>query len=143
MKTFFGTTLIVLMFITSANIFGQESEQPNWLVVSQNMVPMSEVGTVNQLIDSIAVPVLNELVDEGLLSGWGQFNHAWGDEWNVNFWYVAKDQTSFGVFWAEYVKRVSERHPGAFGTMVKHFQAHKDNMYVIRNQYQAMPNAGN
>ena len=143
MKTFFGTTLIVLMFIASANIFGQESEQPNWLVVSQNMVPMSEVGTVNQLIDSIAVPVLNELVDEGLLSGWGQFNHAWGDEWNVNFWYVAKDQISFGVFWAEYVKRVSERHPGAFGTMVKHFQAHKDNMYVIRNQYQAMPNAGN
>ncbi len=143
MKAIFRTILILMLFTASVTIFCQESEKPNWLVLSQNMVPLSEVGTVNQLIDSIAVPILNELVDEGLLSGWGQFNHAWGDEWNVNFWYVSKDQNSFGVFWAEYVKRVSERHPGAFGAIVKHFQAHKDNMYVIRNQYSATPNSGN
>lgn len=143
MKTFFGTTLIVLMFIASANLFGQESEQPTWLVVSQNMVPLSKVETVNKMIDSVSVPILNELVDEGMLSGWGQFNHAWGDEWNVNFWYVAQSQSAFVVFWDEFVNRVRERHPGAFGEIVQYFQAHKDNMYVIRNQYQAMPNAGN
>ena len=139
----FGTTLIVLMLMTSVNIFGQKSEQPSWLVVSQNIVSLSKVGTVNKMIDSVAVPILNELVDEGMLAGWGQFNHAWGDEWNVNFWYVAESQSAFGAFWNEYVKRASERHPGALGEIVKYFQAHKDNMYVIINQYQAMPETGN
>ena len=143
MKTLFGTALIVLMFISSANLFGQKSEQPTWLVVSQNMVPMGKVGVVNKMIDSVSVPILNELVDEGMLAGWGQFNHAWGDEWNVNFWYVAQSQSAFVAFWDEYVTRVSERYPGAFGEIVQYFQAHKDNMYVIRNQYQGMPDTGN
>jgi hypothetical protein len=142
MKYLIGTAVFLLLFISSSNIFGQEEKQPNWLVVSQNMVPMAKVSVVNKMIDSIAVPILNELVDEGMLTGWGQFNHAWGDEWNVNFWYVTKDQNSFSAFWAEYVRRVSERHPGSFASIVKHFQAHKDNMYVIRNQYQAMSEAG-
>jgi hypothetical protein len=143
MKTLFGSTLIVLMFIASANLFGQKSEQPSWLVISQNMVRLTDVGTVNQLTDSIAVPILNELVAEGMLDSWGQFNHAWGDEWNVNFWYVTESQSAFAKFWDEYVTRVSERYPGAFGEIVQYFQAHKDNMYVIRNQYQAMPDTGN
>jgi len=143
MKTLFGTTLILLIFIASANVFGQESEQPSWLVVSQNMVKMGEVSKVNKMIDSVTAPILNKLCDEGMLAGWGQFNHAWGDEWNVNFWYVTKDQASFGKFWAEFVKRVQDQHPGAFGEVVQYFQAHKDNMYIIRNQYQAMPDAGN
>jgi len=143
MKALMGIFLIILFFAASTNIFAQESKQPNWLVISQNMVPMSKVGVVNQVIDSVFAPILNELVDDGMLAGWGQFNHAWGDEWNVNFWYVAKDQASFGKFWTEYVKRASERHPGAFGEVVQYFQAHKDNMYVIRNQYQAKPETGN
>jgi hypothetical protein len=143
MRSLLGIFVILLFFVSSTSIFAQEEKPPNFLVVSQNMVTMGEVGTVNQLVDSITVPILQELVDEGMLAGFGQFNHAWGDEWNVNFWYVAKDMASFNAAWNEFVKRVSERHPGTFGAMVKHFKAHKDNMYVIRNQYQAAPPEGN
>ena len=143
MKAIFKTILVLMLFTSSVTIFGQESEKPNWLVLSQNMVKMSKVGKVNKMIDSISAPILNKLCDEGMLSGWGQFNHAWGDEWNVNFWYVTKNQESFGKFWTEFVKRVKDQHPGSFSSIVKHFQAHKDNMYVIRNQYSATPNSGN
>src|SRR3972149_3775629 len=96
------------------------------------MVQMSKVGAMNQMIDSIFAPILNKLVDEGFFFGWGQFNHAWGDEWNVNFWYVTKDVASFYAGWNDYVKRVGERHPGAFGEAVKYFQAHKDNTDYLR-----------
>jgi len=103
---------------------------------------MGKMSEVNNMIDSVFVPILNGLVDEGMIKSWGQFNHAWGDEWNLNFWYVAKDMTSFSAFWLEYVKRVSDDHPGAFDAVVKYFKAHKDNMYVIRNQYPP-PSEGN
>ena len=133
----FAIILIAFLFL-GGNSFAQDNDQP-LLVVSQNMVSMSDVGKVNKMGDSIFVPILKELVDEGLLYSFGNFNHSWGDEWNVNYWYTAKDMASFDKFWDEYVSRVNKRHPGAFGSVVKYFQAHKDNIYTIRNQYPVPP----
>jgi hypothetical protein len=139
MKSFLGSFLVITFLVTSLPVLAQDSDSPPLLVCSFNQVPMGKVGTVNNMVDSIFTPILNGLVDEGMLMGWGQFNHTWGDEWNVNFWYTAKDMSSFDAFWSEYVKRVSEQHPGAFGETVKYFKAHKDNIYVIRKQYSAPP----
>ena len=135
------TKIFVLLFslmLLSGSSFAQDSEQP-LLIVSQNMVSMSDVGKVNKMGDSIFVPILKELVDEGMLYSFGSFSHSWGDEWNVNYWYTAKDMASFDKFWDEYVSRVSSRHPKAFGSVTKYFDAHKDNIYTIRNQYPAPP----
>ena len=129
--------LLLIIFVAGTS-YSQDNDQP-LLVVSQNMVSMSDVGKVNKLGDSIFVPILKELVDEGLLYSFGNFNHSWGDEWNVNYWYTAKDMASFDKFWDEYVSRVNKRHPGAFGSVVKYFQAHKDNIYTIRGQYPVPP----
>lgn len=133
----FAIILVAFLFLSESN-FAQNNEQP-LLIVSFNMVSMADVGKVNQMADSIFVPILKELVDEGMLYSFGSFNHNWGDEWNVNYWYTAKDMASFDKFWDEYVSRVSTSHPGAWATMVKYFQAHKDNIYTIRNQYPAAP----
>ncbi len=51
----------------------------------------------------------------------------------------AKDMASFDKFWDEYVSRVRSRHPNAFGSITKYFNAHKDNIYTIRNQYPEPP----
>jgi hypothetical protein len=110
MKSFLGSFLVITFLVTSLPALAQDSDGPPLLVCSFNQVP-------------------------GMLMGWGQFNHAWGDEWNVNFWYTAKDMSSFDAFWSEYVSRVSDQHPDAFGSVVKYFKAHKDNIYVIRTQY--------
>lgn len=130
--------IVVAFFLISENNFSQSNEQP-LLVCSFNQVSMGDVGKVNKLGDSIFVPILKELVDEGMIYSFGQFNHSWGDEWNVNYWYTAKDMASFEKFWSEYVKRVGTRHPDAFASTVKYFKAHKDNIYTIRNQYPPPP----
>ena len=135
------TKIFVLLFtfmLLSGSSFAQDSEQP-LLITSFNMVTMSDVGKVNKMVDSVFTPILKELVDEGMIYNFGQFNHSWGDEWNVNFWYTAKDMTSFDKFWDEYVTRVSTRHPDAFSSTVKYFKAHKDNIYTIRGQYPEPP----
>jgi len=135
------TQISAIMFLSlfvAGNIFAQNNEQP-LLITSFNMVPMSDVGKVNKMVDSVFTPILKELVDEGMIYSFGQFMHSWGDEWNLNFWYTAKDMISFDKFWDEYVNRVNKRHPGAFGSVVKYFQAHKDNIYTIRGQYPVPP----
>lgn len=129
--------LIIFIFV-AGNISAQSSEHP-LLVVSSNKVNMADIGKVNQAFDSLFAPILKELVDEGMIYSYGLFNHSWGDEWNVHTWYVAKDLTAFDKFWNEFTDRASKRHPGAFGKIVKYFQAHKDNIYTIRDQYPVPP----
>ena len=133
----FAIIIIAFLFLNESN-FAQSNDQP-LLITSFNMVPMADMGKVNKMVDSIFTPILKELVDEGFIYSFGQFTHSWGDEWNLNFWYTAKDMTSFDKFWDEYVSRVNKRHPGAFTATVKYFQAHKDNIYTIRGQYPVPP----
>lgn len=132
---FCAITIVAFLFLSEIN-FAQSDDQP-MLIVSSNMVPMADMGKVNKMVDSVFTPILKELVDEGFIFSFGHFTHAWGDEWNSNFWYIAKDMASFEKFWDEYVKRGSARHPGAFAATTKYFQAHKDNIYSIRGQYPA------
>jgi len=135
MKKTINISFVILLLIGYSTILGQDKEKPTILVFSQNMVKMSDMGKVNKMLDSLFAPILDGLVDEGKLSGWGQLTHAWGDEWNSNLWYSAKDMATFNAFWTEYVKRVSDKHPEAFGEVVSYFQAHKDNIYSIRKSY--------
>lgn len=130
--------ILVAFLLLSENSFAQNNEQP-LLIVSFNMVSMGDVAKVNKMADSVFAPILRELVDEGMIYSFGNFSHNWGDEWNVNTWYTAKDMASFDKFWDEYVSRIGKRHPDAWSSTVKYFQAHKDNIYTIRNQYPAPP----
>ncbi len=128
--------ILVLTFLIAVNIsFAQEEEEvpkPGWLVFSQNMVNGVNMDKVNALTDSI-MPIMKELIDEGKLLGWGQLDHAWGDEWNVNFYYITESHTAFIEFWNEFIKRASERHPGLYKEWAPLIKAHKDNMYSVRH----------
>jgi len=97
------------------------------------MVDMADVDKMNKLIDSTTVPIMKELIDEGKLLGWGQLNHAWGDEWNFNIYYITESQTAFLEFWKEFIKRITKRHPEARNEWTPLMRAHKDNMYFVRH----------
>jgi len=129
--------LLVLTLLFSLNVsFAQETDEgpkPGWLVFSQNIAEGMNAGKVDALIDSVMMPILKELIDEGILLGCGQLNHAWGDEWNVNFYYITESHTAFIKFWDEFVKRVSERHKGFYKVWAPLLSAHKDNMYSVRH----------
>ena len=136
MKKFIALTLSLFLVFTYLSLFAQEtskSSDPEFCVISFNKVQMGEISKVNALFDSITVPILDELMSEGKLAGFGQLNHFWGDEWNVNVYYITEDHAAFVVFWDEFTKRISEKHPGAFSKIASYFQAHKDNMYYIRH----------
>ena len=133
----FAMMSFVILFL-SANGFAQEAETP-LLVVSFQKIKMADVGTVNKMINENFAPILNSLVDDKMLYGWGLFNHTWGDEWNVNLWYTVKDMAAFDKFWEEYMKRLSEQQADAWAKMRGYIQEHKDNIYTIMNQYPVPP----
>ncbi|MBT8378421.1 MAG: hypothetical protein KJN64_04260 [Ignavibacteria bacterium] len=136
MKRVIALTLLLFLVFTYSSLLAQDTEEsvePGFFVMSYNKVQMGEVSKVNALFDSITVPILDELKGEGKLLGFGQLNHYWGDEWNVNVFYITEDHASFITFWDEFVKRIGEKHTDAFSNIASYFQAHKDNMYFIRH----------
>ena len=129
--------IFAVLFIMSFALnttHAQDAENP-LLVVSFQKIKMADVGTVNKMINENFAPILNGLVDDKMLLSWGLFNHTWGDEWNVNVWYTAKDMAAFDKFWEEYMKRLSEQQADAWAKMRGYIQEHKDNIYTIMNQY--------
>ena len=136
MKKSIQVGIVILITISFGNLLAQEETEqpkPGWLVFSQNMVNMSDVAELNEQIDSMTAPIMRELIDEGKLIGWGQLNHAWGDEWNVNIYYITESHGAFIEFWQEFIKRVSERYPDAYSNWAPLLKAHKDNMYFVRH----------
>ena len=137
MKQLSKIFLACMIFIFVAGNISAQSEEHPVLVVSFQKVKMSDVGPFNKLVNEKFAPILNGMADDGLLLNWGLFNHAWGDEWNANVWYTFKDMDSFGKFWEEYTKRISEKQPDAWKELRGYIQEHKDNIYSIQSQYQA------
>lgn len=136
MKTFFKTFAIILVafLFLDGKSFAQNNEHPA-LIVSSQKVKMSDMAAANNMITEKFAPILNSFVDNNMLLSWGQFNHAWGDEWNFNIWYMVKDMNAFEKFWEEYIKQVNEKQPDAFKQLRELFQEHKDNIYTIMYQY--------
>ena len=60
------------------------------------------------------VPLLNELVEEGVLTGFGIQQHNTGGEYNIRFAARSNDWNSLGDFWAKYLERYEQRHPADF-----------------------------
>lgn len=140
MKSFYKIFAIILVafLLHDGKSFAQNNEQPT-LIVSSQKVKMSDLAAANKMITEKFAPILNSFVDSKMLLSWGQFNHAWGDEWNFNIWYVVKDMNAFDKFWEEYINQISEKQPEAFKQLRELFQEHKDNIYTIMNQYPDSP----
>jgi hypothetical protein len=126
--------LALLSVLYSANAQeAQKSPKPGFFVFSQNKVSDQNVAKMNVVMDSMAAPILNELVKEGKLLGWGQLMHAWGDEWNYNWYFVTENHRAFLTFWGEYIKRLNTQFPGWGEKISGLLTEHKDNMYSIRS----------
>ena len=126
-------SVLFILLLATSNIQAQEADTP-LLVVSFQKVKMSDMSKAEELFEINLAPILNALVDEGFLLSWGRFVHAWGDEWNLNNWYTAKDMKSFSAFWDEYIKRIGTENE-AWEKLREMIQEHKDNIYVITSQY--------
>jgi hypothetical protein len=100
-----------------------------YLVVSQNKCSLSRQGEIRRMVDSLWIPIAQELVNEGRLTAAGSAYHAWGDEWNVVMWFTAADIPTFLAAYSELVRRFEQRHPAAMTQMLSGCTDHRDSMY--------------
>jgi hypothetical protein len=105
-------------------------EPPGFLMFNQHRI--SDFEAVDKLNDSVTKPILDTMVDEGILNSWGVLQHQWADEWNWNYWMITKDHASFVSAWSDYVGRVTAADSTFFQEFSKYSIRHKDNLYRVQ-----------
>lgn len=125
------TALALAPTLAAQQPAAQAPPAPGTIVVSENICAAQNVTKVNEFATQTFGPILDELVREGKLLGWGVLNHAWGDEWNWVLYYTAKDHTSFVSAFGEAIRRMNQRHPGAFDAILPLCSQHRDNIYSV------------
>lgn len=109
----------------------ESSDSPAVLSISAWICPQDALQDIAENYETYTQPIEKELIDEGMLVNSGLFFHAWGDEWNLNYYRIAPTMDGLFEAVAEVGNRVDERHPeladqaGPFAVC----SAHKDNIY--------------
>ncbi len=106
-----------------------QTPSPGILVVSSFKCDWTKLGEIGRLADSLDVPIMQELVNEGKIDAFGTDFHAWADEWNYIRWHVAPSYNAFFEAWTEYGRRMQARHPNA-PNILTWCPEHKDAIYT-------------
>jgi len=105
--------------------------QAQTLIFQQNKCEMGKVAELRAFVDSAFVPIAQELVNEGKLGAFSSAFHAWGDEWNVMYFYIAESIPAFLSAFGEAYARMSERYPESLPMFQDWCFEHKDSFYSL------------
>lgn len=109
----------------------EEDEAPSMLRLSFYQCNMNELDAVIEQMETMEIPIWQELVDEGMVDSYGHFFHAWASEWNVGIYTVADDIEAVLAATEEFGNRMQERHPNANDGLNQACPAHRDGFYVF------------
>jgi hypothetical protein len=79
-----------------------------------------------------STPVLQDLVDEGVILGFGAHMHHTGGEYNIRQSILGNEETNFDAFWEAYLSRLIENDPTAFERGNRMIQAHADEIWELQ-----------
>jgi len=125
-----GLVLALAIALPGA-LAAQDAEAPPTLRLSFYQCNINEIGPTMEQIESIEVPIWNELVAEGMVISYGTFVHAWADEWNVGIYTVAASPEAIISATAAFGEAMQERHPDADAGLNQVCPAHRDGFYTI------------
>ena len=103
------------------------------MMLNQQQCPENNMGAIMDIVESVLAPSLSELEEEGSIDDWGVLTHAWGDEYNFNFYMVTQNERAFLDAWDSLITKSNEADPEWYDKLTPLCVAHKDNMYTLRD----------
>jgi len=130
-KTMKKLLILFISVVCTIDGFAQDADpsQTNTVVYIQNSTRLADQADVFSVFDEYERPILNRLVEEGALLGYGQMSHSWGDVFNHNVYYVAENKTAFFEAWSKFFSELDLDNELMQETQRK-INKHKDNIYV-------------
>lgn len=122
---------LFLAFALPGAVAAQEAEPPPTLRLSFYHCNLAEMGPAFEQMETMEIPIWDELVGEGMVESYGHFVHAWASEWNVGIYTVAESIEAVLAATEEFGNRMEERHPDAEYGLNQMCPSHRDGFYTF------------
>jgi hypothetical protein len=109
------------------------AQDPVHIYEAYYQVDYGDIPEWNRLFNQYAVPILNDLREEGVIQGYSHWQHqTGGSDYNVRFTARTFDWQALDSFWSEYLARLAATVPEAENAaMMGMIQAHKDEIWDV------------
>ena len=106
-------TRLLTITLCSAILLAVEVKAQETVVLEYGKCDIMKIDDLRQQADSVWFPTAQELVKEGKFSYVQVLEAEMADEWNVVWYYRAKDYDTFWSAYQEWGNRVTAKHPEA------------------------------
>ena len=100
-------------------------------IVSTHQCDMGGLEALIEQDRERVLPIMQDLVDEGMLMSAGEAVHQWGDEYNLITWQSGADHASALAGWQAMVERYNEAYPDD-DLFIETCPRHRDYFYTRR-----------
>ena len=123
-----------VVLLTSATVLAAQDAQqqpPEQVYVAYYKIGYADLDEWIEDYYEFSVPVLEELQAEGVIVGWGAWQHQTGVEYNWRFAVRTTEWAQLSEFWSEYLGRVQERSPDAMARGSDMVLGHYDEIWDL------------
>jgi len=121
----FIVTLAALLF---APLPGAAQSDAPRVYISYLKLDFADMDAMIEGYQEVEVPVLDALVEEGILTGYGLATHDTGGEYNLRMVLATPNWDALGDFWDAYFARLPEDYVASVMSMIR---GHTDEIWVI------------
>jgi hypothetical protein len=127
------TTTAIALLTGATMLAAQEANQqpPDQVYVAYYKIGYADLDEWIEDYYEFSVPVLEELQAEGVIVGWGAWQHQTGVEYNWRFAVRTTEWAQLSEFWSEYLSRVQQRSPEAMARGSAMILAHFDEIWNL------------
>lgn len=121
----------LLLGLLVPGIVAQEGPAADRIYVATYMLNYGDIPEYTAIYNEAALPILQELVDEGAIVGFGMRMHHTGGEYTLRESIIGHEETDFDHVWAEYNGRWAERHAASWERAGDLTLAHMDEVWNL------------
>lgn len=119
--------LMVLIFLGTLSAGAQDDADSGGLFyIADYNIDWQSLADWNEAYWEHSVPILQTLVDEGIITGWSAWQHNSGGDYNWRMVIDAADWDNFNEFWDEYLGRLPEEAMQQTSPMIR---SHRDQIW--------------
>lgn len=131
MHRLFIIAISLVLFASPASLaHAQDAPEMSTVVMNSWKCDYGAMEKMVQKAQELWIPAAQELQDEGKLAYAQVLTHAWGDEWNLIFYFRAADVAAFLEAWESWITKVNEAEPGGAAWFFERCKEHKDGFYT-------------
>ena len=125
-------SLLTLFVVVAPSGLAQEAPTPDRVYTGLYKISFGDIPQFMEDHNALSVPILDEMVQEGLLTAHNLRMHHTGGEYNLRLGLVVEEGINFEDVWAAFLGRAADRDPAAFARTNRMIQSHMDEIWDIQ-----------